>query len=194
MRVTQLHRTNGLNELIVPHNFTANSSTVPPQYVILHRPLNCGTKAGTGEYLFLGKWELQNPILYCIPRVAEWKKVRRKAMESGMNECLLQLWFKIDFYRLFNTFIMYIVRSHHNFHCAFHSKKLYWWYAIDIYVHLQNTSSVFLKTNFSVENNFRLQISHRNLIAIIDSVASIKKFRRNLRTFTRNRENSLNYE
>lgn len=89
VRVTELHRTNGLNELIVPHDFSTSSGSVPPQYVILHRALNCGTKAGTGEYLFLGKWELRNPVLYCIPRVAEWKKVRRKAVESGMNECLL---------------------------------------------------------------------------------------------------------
>ena len=89
VRVTELHRTNEENDLIVPHHFSAHSNSVPPQYVILYRPLNCGTKAGIGEYLFLGKWELRNPVLYCIPRIAEWKKVRRKAVESGMNECLL---------------------------------------------------------------------------------------------------------
>ncbi|XP_035224903.1 meteorin-like protein [Stegodyphus dumicola] len=85
IRVSRYHRINELDKLLTHSNSTA----VPFKYIVLHRPLSCGTRAGTGEYLFLGKWVLGNPSLYCIPRIVEWKKVRRKAIITGMNECLL---------------------------------------------------------------------------------------------------------
>ncbi|XP_054718078.1 meteorin-like protein [Uloborus diversus] len=59
------------------------------QNIVLHRPLHCGTKAGNGEYLFFGDWVLGYPNLYCVPRLVEWKKVRRKALRTGVSECLL---------------------------------------------------------------------------------------------------------
>ncbi|XP_055936470.1 meteorin-like protein [Argiope bruennichi] len=86
VRISKTHRTNELQKF--PN---ISDSDFEPKYVILQRPLKCGTKAGSGEYLFLGKWILGNPSLDCIPRITEWKKVRRKALMSGSNECLLNL-------------------------------------------------------------------------------------------------------
>ncbi|KAG8199595.1 hypothetical protein JTE90_009432 [Oedothorax gibbosus] len=90
VRVSRVHRTNSVQ------TFTQLSDPDIPLsgstgYVILHRPLRCGTKSGSGEYLFLGNWILGNPSLNCVPRMAEWKKVRRKAMKEGTNECILSL-------------------------------------------------------------------------------------------------------
>ncbi|GBO08077.1 hypothetical protein AVEN_175349-1 [Araneus ventricosus] len=86
VHISKTHRTNELQKFP-----SISDSEVEPKYVILQRPLKCGTKAGSGEYLFLGKWILGNPSLDCIPRITEWKKVRRKALMSRSNECLLNL-------------------------------------------------------------------------------------------------------
>ncbi|XP_013794848.1 meteorin-like protein [Limulus polyphemus] len=56
---------------------------------VLYRPLKCGTKAGSGEFVFMGRIMLGNPVLHCAPRLAEWHKVRRKAMLEGTNQCQL---------------------------------------------------------------------------------------------------------
>ncbi|XP_035214783.1 meteorin-like protein, partial [Stegodyphus dumicola] len=56
---------------------------------VLYRPLQCGTRAGTGEFLFLGRRKLGDPILTCAPRWTEWKKIRQKAFSSGNLDCML---------------------------------------------------------------------------------------------------------
>ncbi|XP_054716975.1 meteorin-like protein [Uloborus diversus] len=56
---------------------------------VIHRPLHCGTKVGSGEFLFLGRWRLGDPIISCAPRWTEWKKVRRKAVMSETLDCVL---------------------------------------------------------------------------------------------------------
>ncbi|KAG8182525.1 hypothetical protein JTE90_002063 [Oedothorax gibbosus] len=55
-------------------------------YGLVHRPLHCGTRAGKGEFLFLGRWRLGDPVLGCAPRWSEWKKVRKRA---DLAECVL---------------------------------------------------------------------------------------------------------
>ncbi|CAL1266928.1 unnamed protein product [Larinioides sclopetarius] len=59
------------------------------KYVTLHRPLKCGTKAGMGEFLFLGRWRLGHPIVHCAPRLSHWKEIRRKSIEARTNLCQL---------------------------------------------------------------------------------------------------------
>ncbi|XP_054720500.1 meteorin-like protein isoform X2 [Uloborus diversus] len=59
------------------------------KYVTLHRPLKCGTKAGMGEFLFLGRWRLSKPVIHCAPRLSHWKEIRRKALAEGVNQCQL---------------------------------------------------------------------------------------------------------
>lgn len=58
-------------------------------YTVIHRPLKCGTKSGSGEYVFMGRWMLGNPTVHCVPRYSEWKKIRRKALSEGTNQCQL---------------------------------------------------------------------------------------------------------
>lgn len=60
-----------------------------PKYAVLHRPINCGTKAGNGEFVFMGTWVLGNPTLTCVPRLIEWKRIKRKAVKHGFNPCNL---------------------------------------------------------------------------------------------------------
>jgi len=61
------------------------------KYFTLHRPLKCGTKAGTGtEFLFLGRWILGNPVIVCAPKVTYWKHVKSKAIDTGANQCELR--------------------------------------------------------------------------------------------------------
>lgn len=94
VRVSRMHRTNSVQTFTDLSDHTNSSDTSAgqhPGHVILHRPLRCGTKSGSGEYLFLGNWMLGNPSLNCVPRIAEWKKVRRKALKLKTNECILSL-------------------------------------------------------------------------------------------------------
>ncbi|XP_055950053.1 meteorin-like protein [Argiope bruennichi] len=57
---------------------------------VVHRPQHCGTKTGSGEFIFFGRWRLGDPILRCAPRWTEWKKVRRKATFSENVDCVLE--------------------------------------------------------------------------------------------------------
>ncbi|GFR22195.1 meteorin-like protein [Trichonephila clavata] len=68
---------------------SAHKSWANVKYVTLHRPLKCGTKAGMGEFLFLGRWRLGHPIVHCAPRLSYWKEIRRKAIETKTNLCQL---------------------------------------------------------------------------------------------------------
>lgn len=59
------------------------------KYITLHRPLKCGTKSGSGEFLFLGRWRLGLPVVHCAPRLSHWKEIRRTALDEDSNECQL---------------------------------------------------------------------------------------------------------
>ncbi|XP_035213717.1 meteorin-like protein, partial [Stegodyphus dumicola] len=69
-----------------PHKSWSNA-----KYVTLYRPLKCGTKAGMGEFLFLGRWRLGQPVIHCAPRLSHWKEIRRKAISEGTSQCHLPL-------------------------------------------------------------------------------------------------------
>ncbi|GIY06243.1 meteorin-like protein [Caerostris extrusa] len=56
---------------------------------VVHRPLQCDTKLGHGDFVFFGTWRLGDPMLNCVPRWTEWKKVRRKAAFSNNLDCVL---------------------------------------------------------------------------------------------------------
>ncbi|XP_067137173.1 meteorin-like protein [Centruroides vittatus] len=56
-------------------------------YYVVHRPLKCGTRAGAGQYLFVGRWLLGYPVVTCAPRYSDWKKMRRKALVRGTGQC-----------------------------------------------------------------------------------------------------------
>lgn len=59
------------------------------KYITLFRPLKCGTKVGRGEFLFMGRFRLDLPIIHCVPRLVQWKEIKRKALEQGTNLCQL---------------------------------------------------------------------------------------------------------
>ncbi|CAL1280262.1 unnamed protein product [Larinioides sclopetarius] len=76
-----------------PRVFSQGLSTISNRTAwmgVVHRPQHCGTKAGSGEFVFFGRWRLGDPILRCAPRWTEWKKVRRKAAFSENVDCILE--------------------------------------------------------------------------------------------------------
>ncbi|XP_076309641.1 meteorin-like protein isoform X2 [Tachypleus tridentatus] len=66
-----------------------NSAQGNNKKTVLHRPLKCATKAGVAEYVFFGRWTLENMIVQCAPRLSDWRKVRRKALKKKNNQCQL---------------------------------------------------------------------------------------------------------
>lgn len=56
----------------------------------VNRPLQCGTKVGSGEFLFIGRWKLGIPFLSCAPRLKEWEKIKQEAIKSDNLDCVLQ--------------------------------------------------------------------------------------------------------
>lgn len=62
-----------------------------PASIVLHRPLKCHSRAGIGstEFLFMGRWELGNPVIRCAPKWSSWKHVRHRVQQSGSSPCRL---------------------------------------------------------------------------------------------------------
>lgn len=59
--------------------------------VVLHRPSKCHSKAGLGsEFLFLGRWILENPVIKCAPKLSHWKHAKHRSIQSGSNQCKLE--------------------------------------------------------------------------------------------------------
>lgn len=54
----------------------------------LIRPLKCAAGAAPRtEYLFLGKKILGNYFITCAPRMSDWRRISRQAVEAGTNQC-----------------------------------------------------------------------------------------------------------
>ncbi|XP_076309643.1 meteorin-like protein isoform X1 [Tachypleus tridentatus] len=87
IKVTKVFRNSEGSVVLNTREVTAE--TGKKNYTILYRPLKCGTKAGSGEFIFMGRMMLGNPVLHCAPRLAEWHKVRKKAILEGTNQCQL---------------------------------------------------------------------------------------------------------
>ncbi|UYV63122.1 METRNL [Cordylochernes scorpioides] len=56
----------------------------------LTRHLQCRTKRGTGEFIFMTREILGDLQVVCAPRLSEWKRIRRKAIQNGTHECRLE--------------------------------------------------------------------------------------------------------
>ncbi|XP_063610043.1 meteorin-like, partial [Penaeus indicus] len=51
-------------------------------------PIQCGARAGEGEFLVMGVMRLGKPILRCAPRHAEWVKIAKAARANA--QCVLE--------------------------------------------------------------------------------------------------------
>lgn len=56
-------------------------------YGTVHVPISCGAKHGGGQFLFMGRMMLDNPVLMCAPRLEEWDAVRKVVLRNGSNQC-----------------------------------------------------------------------------------------------------------
>jgi hypothetical protein len=59
-------------------------------YGTLYVPIHCGAKHGPGEFIFMGRFILDDPVLTCAPRIEDWLQARRMAAQDGSVQCLLQ--------------------------------------------------------------------------------------------------------
>jgi len=56
----------------------------------LHLPLSCHVKAGSGEFLFMGRKRLGDAVLWCAPRLEEWQHWISQANTQGSAQCRLE--------------------------------------------------------------------------------------------------------
>lgn len=50
-------------------------------------PLECGVKAGTGDFLFTGRMHFGEPRLGCAPRYRDFQRIYQEAKNKGLNPC-----------------------------------------------------------------------------------------------------------
>lgn len=50
-------------------------------------PLECGVKAGSGEFLFTGRMHFGEPRLGCAPRYRDFQRIYQEAKNKGLNPC-----------------------------------------------------------------------------------------------------------
>ncbi|KAM3922418.1 meteorin-like protein [Leptodactylus fuscus] len=50
-------------------------------------PLECGVKAGSGEFLFTGRMHFGEPRLGCAPRYRDFQRIYQEANSKGLNPC-----------------------------------------------------------------------------------------------------------
>ncbi|GAB6027775.1 hypothetical protein CHUAL_002010 [Chamberlinius hualienensis] len=58
-------------------------------YGTVNVPLWCGVKQGGGNFMFMGRIMLEEPVISCAPRLEEWNSVREEAIRQGTNQCEL---------------------------------------------------------------------------------------------------------
>lgn len=71
-------------------NITENSYMHRYLYGTVYVPINCGARHGPGEFIFMGRFVLDDPVLSCVPRLEDWLTARRIAMQEGSAQCSLQ--------------------------------------------------------------------------------------------------------
>jgi hypothetical protein len=71
-------------------NISQNSYMQRYLYGTLHVPIHCGAKHGPGEFIFMGRFILDDPVLTCAPRIEDWLQARRLAIQDGSAQCSLQ--------------------------------------------------------------------------------------------------------
>uniref|UniRef100_T1J800 NTR domain-containing protein n=1 Tax=Strigamia maritima TaxID=126957 RepID=T1J800_STRMM len=60
------------------------------QYTTLHVPSKCHVMQDDGEFVFMGRLRLGDPILRCAPRLEEWNKLKDQVAVSGRSQCTLE--------------------------------------------------------------------------------------------------------
>ncbi|XP_073415719.1 meteorin-like protein isoform X3 [Dendrobates tinctorius] len=50
-------------------------------------PLECGVKAGSGDFLFTGRMHFGEPRLGCAPRYRDFQRIYQEAKSKGLNPC-----------------------------------------------------------------------------------------------------------
>ncbi|XP_053566238.1 meteorin-like protein [Bombina bombina] len=53
----------------------------------IRTPLECGVKAGMGEFLFTGRMHFGDPRLGCAPRYRDFQRIYQEAKDKGLNPC-----------------------------------------------------------------------------------------------------------
>jgi hypothetical protein len=71
-------------------NTSENSYVHRYLYGTVFVPIHCGAKHGPGEFIFMGRFVLDDPVLTCAPRLEDWLRARRMAIEEGSAQCSLQ--------------------------------------------------------------------------------------------------------
>lgn len=71
-------------------NTSQNSYMHRYLYGTLYVPIHCGAKHGPGEFIFMGRFILDDPVLTCAPRIEDWLHARRMAAQEGSVQCSLQ--------------------------------------------------------------------------------------------------------
>jgi len=83
--------TNSLVDTITAGGNTSEDSYIQRYlYGTVYVPLHCGAKHGPGEFIFMGRFVLGDPLLTCAPRLEDWLQVQRMAIREGSAQCSLQ--------------------------------------------------------------------------------------------------------
>lgn len=53
----------------------------------IRTPLECGVRAGLGEFLFTGRMHFGEPRLGCAPRYRDFQRIYLEAKSNGLNPC-----------------------------------------------------------------------------------------------------------
>ncbi|CAH2292063.1 meteorin [Pelobates cultripes] len=53
----------------------------------IRTPLECGVKAGFGDFLFTGRMHFGEPRLGCAPRYRDFQRIYQEAKQKGLNPC-----------------------------------------------------------------------------------------------------------
>ncbi|XP_076069381.1 meteorin-like protein [Oratosquilla oratoria] len=57
---------------------------------VVQVPLKCGAQHGEGEFIFMGRIRLGEPMLWCAPRRIEWAEITKRALSAGSAHCILE--------------------------------------------------------------------------------------------------------
>ena len=71
-------------------NISENSYMHRYLYGTVYVPIHCGAKHGPGEFIFMGRFVMDDPVLSCGPTLEDWSRARRMALQKGSAQCSLQ--------------------------------------------------------------------------------------------------------
>ena len=71
-------------------NTSVESYSPRYQYGTIYVPIHCGAKHGPGEFIFMGRFILDDPVLTCAPRIEDWIQIKRTAIKEGSAQCSLE--------------------------------------------------------------------------------------------------------